>query len=149
MTVQFRDAIDADIPAVVALLRDDVLGEGREGAGADAYRDAFRAMQGEPHNTLIVGEEAGRIVATCHITFISGLTLEAARRVQIEGVRVASDQRGKGVGEAMIAEVERRAREAGCRVFQLTMNKTRTDTARFYERLGFTPSHLGYKRVLS
>jgi len=44
---------------------------------------------------------------------------------------------------------ETRVREAGCSLLQLTMNKTRTDSARFYQRLGFTPSHIGYKRVLS
>jgi len=83
------------------------------------------------------------------MTFISGLSLKAARRAQIESVRVASHMRGQKLGEAMIADAENRARTAGCSLIQLTMNKSRTDTARFYQRLGFTPSHIGYKRDLT
>ena len=48
----------------------------------------------------------------------------------------------------MFADVERRARGAGCGLIQLTMNKSRTDSHRFYERLGFTASHIGFKRYL-
>jgi hypothetical protein len=31
---------------------------------------------------------------------------------------------------------------------QLTTNRARGDAHRFYERLGFTPSHLGFKKPL-
>ena len=41
-----------------------------------------------------------------------------------------------------------RARAAGCRQMQLTTNRARTDAHRFYDRLGFTPSHIGYKKTL-
>ena len=148
MNVAFREATLDDLPDVLALMTDDVLGAGREGADFAHYRAAFDRMQGEPHNHLIVAEAQGRIVATYQLSFISGLSLQAARRAQIETVRVARDLRGQRIGEAMIADAETRARAAGCALMQLTMNKGRTDTARFYQRLGFTPSHIGYKRDL-
>ncbi|MEO0402650.1 MAG: GNAT family N-acetyltransferase [Pseudomonadota bacterium] len=147
--VVFRHAVAEDLPAILDLMSDDVLGAGREGADVDRYTTAFEQMRAESHNHLIVGERDGRIIATYQLTFISGLSLRAARRAQIETVRVASDQRGQRVGEAMIADAETRARAAGCAILQLTMNKSRTDTARFYQRLGFTPSHIGYKRDLT
>lgn len=147
--IRFREATRADVPAVVALLADDALGAAREGADMAAYLAAFDAMQAEGGNALIVGEEAGRIVATCQLTFISGLSLRAGRRAQVESVRVAADRRGSGIGAAMMAEVEARARAAGCRLIQLTSNATRDRARRFYERLGFTPSHIGFKRDLS
>ncbi len=149
MNVLFRDASLADVPEIVALLRDDTLGNQREGSDLSQYQEAFRRMQGEGNNTLVVGELAGRIIATYQLTIISGLSLRAARRAQIESVRVAGDVRGQKIGEAMISDAEMRARAVGCRLMQLTMNKTRTDSARFYERLGFTPSHIGYKRDLT
>ena len=149
MSVLFRDASIEDVPEVVALLRDDTLGGQREGSDLSQYRHAFRLMQGEGNNTLVVGELAGRIIATYQLTFISGLSLRAARRAQIESVRVAGDVRGQKTGEAMLSDAEMRARGAGCGLLQLTMNKTRKDSARFYERLGFTPSHIGYKRDLT
>ena len=65
------------------------------------YLAAFDRMAEEGNNILIVGEDAGRIVATCQLTFISGLSLRAARRAQVESVRVASRLRGRGIGEAI------------------------------------------------
>lgn len=149
MTVRFRVAEPEDVPAVLALLTDDHLGSTRETDDLGSYHAAFEAMQNEGNNFLIVGESAGRVVATYQLTFISGLSLRASRRAQIESVRVASDVRGKRIGEAMLADAETRALRAECKLLQLTMNKSRTDSARFYERLGFTPSHIGYKRDLS
>lgn len=146
--IRFREATRADVPAVVALLADDALGAAREGADLAPYLAAFGAMQAEGANVLIVGEAAGRIVATCQLTFISGLSLRASRRAQVESVRVAADLRGRGIGAALMAEAEARARAAGCTLVQLTTNRARGDAHRFYERLGFTPSHLGFKKPL-
>ncbi|WP_284165049.1 GNAT family N-acetyltransferase [Frigidibacter sp. SD6-1] len=147
--IRFRPATEPDVPAIIALLSDDILGRARERAEDEAYLTAFRAMQADGNNHLIVGEEDGRILATYQITYISGLSLKAARRAQVESVRVASDLRGKGIGAALMADAEARARHAGCTLMQLTTNKARTDAHRFYGRLGFTPSHIGYKRDLS
>jgi len=148
MPVSFRPATRDDVPAVLALLQDDALGSQREGAEMARYLAAFDAMMAEGANTLIVGEDAGKIVATYQLTFISGLSLRAARRAQIESVRVASALRGQGVGRAMFADAEARARAAGCTLMQLTMNASRTDSAQFYTSLGFVASHTGFKRPL-
>ncbi|MEZ5913424.1 MAG: GNAT family N-acetyltransferase [Paracoccaceae bacterium] len=146
--IAFRDAVEADVPEIVALLADDALGALREDGSDAAYLAAFRAMKAEQGNTLIVGEREGRVVATYQLTFISGLSLRAARRAQVESVRVEASLRGQGIGAAMFADAEARARAAGCALLQLTMHETRRDARRFYERLGFTASHIGFKRRL-
>ncbi|MGB5556821.1 MAG: GNAT family N-acetyltransferase [Paracoccaceae bacterium] len=148
MSLTFRGATPGDVAAVVALLRDDALGVARETAPDASYIAAFDAMRAEAANHLIVGDLNGRIVATYQITFISGLSLRATRRAQIESVRVASDLRGQRIGEALFADAEARARTAGCGLIQLTTNASRDRARTFYERLGFTPSHIGYKRDL-
>ena len=148
MTVRFREARREDVPAVVALLSDDALGATREGGPLERYLAAFDRLAGEPDNRLIVGEAAGEVVACYQITFITGLSLRAARRAQIEGVRVAEALRGQGVGAILVADAEARARAAGCTLVQLTTNRNRADAQRFYERLGFTASHIGFKRNL-
>lgn len=148
MTVAFRPARVQDIAAVVGLLADDILGQGREGADLAPYLAAFEAMRTEPGNLLIVGEEAGAVVACYQITVITGLSHSGARRAQIEGVRVAQNRRGSGIGTLLMADAERRARDAGCRLMQFTTDKTRRDAHRFYDRMGFTPSHIGYKKTL-
>ncbi|WP_299281162.1 GNAT family N-acetyltransferase [uncultured Tateyamaria sp.] len=149
MSIRFRVATRVDVPKILALYQDDTLGAAREGAKMERYLAAFDAIQVDPDNTLIVGEREGAVIATYQLTLIPGLTLRATTRAQIEGVRVRSDLRGQGLGAAMIADAEDRARAAGCTLLQLTMNASRTDTARFYQRLGFTPSHIGYKRDLT
>ena len=42
-----------------------------------------------------------------------------------------------------------RGRARGCALVQLTTDKSRKDAHRFYDSLGFTASHEGYKLPLS
>jgi len=148
MSVTFRAAEEADVPAVVALLTDDSLGAKREGTDMADYLAAFAAMRAEENNTLVVGEREGRVVATYQLTFISGLSLKATRRAQVESVRVARDLRSAGIGAELMADAEARARAAGCGLMQLTTNMERTRAHRFYDGLGYEKSHFGYKKTL-
>lgn len=149
MTVQFRAATEQDVPAIVALLADDVLGQAREQADLSHYTETFRKLVGEPHNIQIVGATDARVVACYQLTIITGLSLGATTRGQIEGVRVASDLRGQRVGAQLVADAEARAKAGGATLLQLTMNQTRHDTHRFYKRHGFEPSHVGFKKWLT
>lgn len=144
----WREATRADVPAVMALLADDVLGRTRESGDLARYQAGFDAMQAEGGNRLIVADEDGRVVACYQLTMISGLSLSAARRAQVEGVRVAADRRGRGLGAALFADAEARARAGGCSLIQLTTNAARTDAHRLYDRLGFTASHIGFKKPI-
>ncbi|NDR59496.1 GNAT family N-acetyltransferase [Pseudoruegeria sp. M32A2M] len=130
------------------MLADDVLGQGRESADAAPYLAAFDAMQAEGGNLLIVGEIDGSVVATYQLTMISGLSLKAARRAQVESVRVASDRRGEGLGAALMQDAEARARAGGCALIQLTSNRSRERAHDFYAELGYVASHVGFKKSL-
>ena len=147
--IRFRYATREDVPTILTMLVDDSLGATRETDDMAIYFTAFDEIRADPRSDLIVGEQDGRIVATYQISYLPGLSLKAARRAQVESVRVASDLRGRGIGAMMMADAETRARAAGCSLIQLTTNATRADAHRFYERLGFTPSHIGFKRNLS
>lgn len=144
----FREARAEDVPALVAMLADDSLGRGREGAPMAAYLAAFAEIAANPRESLIVGELEGRVVATCQLTILSGLSRGGARRALVEAVRVAGDLRGQGIGAKLMAEAERRARAAGAGIIQLTTDKSRVRAHAFYERLGYEPSHLGMKKKL-
>jgi len=148
-----RQAAEADIDAIARLLADDGLGRGREAPGDPAYARAFAAMSAQPDNVYLVAEAAGDslagTVAGClQFTVIHGLSRQGASRAQIEGVRVDAARRGQGIGEALFEAAFERARAAGCTLVQLTTDRRRTDALRFYERLGFEPTHWGMKRVL-
>jgi GNAT superfamily N-acetyltransferase len=68
---------------------------------------------------------------------------------EIESVHVHPDHRGVDIGSTLVADAVERARAMGCYRVQLTSNRAREDAHRFYERLGFVPSHVGYKLFLS
>lgn len=146
-----RRARAADVPTIVALLTDDVLGRGRESDDDEAYRSAFEEIDADPNQYLAVveGEDEGDgVVATLQATVIPGLSRGGARRLQVEAVRVAASHRGTGLGAALFDWVEEYACHRGASLIQLTSDKAREDAHRFYDRLGFTASHEGYKRRL-
>lgn len=142
--VIFRSAAETDLPAIVALLADDVIGAGREG-GSDAYLTAFRAVDADPRNHLVVAEIDGEVAGTLQLTYIPGISRKGAERAQIEAVRVAAAHRSRGLGRQMIVWAIDQARERGCGLVQLTSDKRRGDAIRFYESLGFEPTHEGLK----
>ncbi|MFI9362512.1 GNAT family N-acetyltransferase [Kitasatospora sp. NPDC053057] len=145
-----RRATEADLPAIVAMLADDPLGATRETPDdLTPYRTAFTRIDGDPHQHLVVAERAGRTIGTLQLTLVPGLSRTGSTRAIIEAVRVHADERGSGLGTELILWAVERARELGADLVQLTSDATRTDAHRFYERLGFTPSHLGFKMTLS
>ena len=85
------------------------------------------------------------MIGTMHLTFLTYLTYRGGKRAQIEAVRIRADKRGKGLGETMFQWAIDRAKERGAHLLQLTTDKERPDTIRFYERLGFKASHVGMK----
>ena len=147
--MRFRQARAADVPAVVALLREDVLGAGRETEEIWPYLAGFERIEASGSTVLVVGEEAGRLVATYQLSVLPSLSRQGASRALLEAVRVAADRRSQGIGALMMRDAEARARAAGCAMIQLTTDRTRTDAHRFYERMGFQASHLGFKRALT
>ena len=137
------------MPAIVALLADDVLGAGREAAADDdVYQAAFEQVTADPRSWLIVAEEGGQVAGTLQLTVLPGLSRRGMLRAQIEAVRVAAPARGQGLGRAMIEWAIGQARDQGCGMVQLTSDKHRRDAVRFYESLGFTASHEGLKLPL-
>ncbi|CAA2099455.1 GNAT family N-acetyltransferase [Variovorax paradoxus] len=148
--LKMRKAVPADLPLVVAMLADDMLGAARERPGDIAlYEAALRRIEAQDGNQLLVAQLPEGVVGCLQLIVIPGLGLQGALRGQIEGVRVASSHRGQRIGERMIALAVEAARAAGCRVVQLTTDKRRTDAHRFYERLGFKASHEGMKLDLT
>lgn len=151
-SVRFRHATRDDLAAIVALLADDPLGAMRETLATPlppAYLQAFDAIDANPDHELVVAEAGdGRVVGVLQLSFIPGLTHRGAWRAQVEGVRVAAGLRASGVGRSLLDWAIRRAAARGCRMVQLTSDKSRPDAIRFYERLGFVASHEGLKRAL-
>ena len=147
-----RRAQRGDLVGLVALIAADSLRAAEETPdpdGAAPYERAFEAIDADAAQTLTVLEAAdGRVVGTMQLTVIPGLARRGAMRMQIEAVRVAEELRGLGLGSAMIEWAVGHAREQGVSLVQLTSDARRADAHRFYERLGFAASHVGFKLFL-
>lgn len=150
-TLSFRSAQQDDLPELVRMLADDPLGAHRESPGPTVLQDymaAFAAIDRDPNNELVVAVLDGRSVGMLQITFIPYLTYQGRWRALVEGVRVSSSARSRGIGKALLGWAIERARSRGCVMVQLTTDRAREDALRFYERLGFVPSHHGMKLYL-
>lgn len=145
-----RRAIADDLPSSIAMLADDELGSTRENPAAEVpYRRAFTQIEADPNQLLAVMERADEIVGTLQLTLIPGLSLQGAVRAQIEAVRVASGERGEGLGTQLITWEIEQATRCGTTMVQLSSNATRTEAHRFYRNLGFGQSHVGFKLSLA
>ncbi len=139
-----------DVPAIVALLAADSLGAGRETPDDLApYLAAFDRLAADPNQHLLVAERQGEVVGTLQLTVIPGLSRAGATRTVVEAVRVRSTERGLGLGTLLMEHAIEESRRLGASLVQLTSDSSRVDAHRFYERLGFTGSHVGFKLALS
>jgi GNAT superfamily N-acetyltransferase len=141
------------LPAILAFFASDELHGARESALDPASRlrlaeAAFHEIDASPRELLCVAELAGQVVGTLQLTFIRYLTFGGARVALVEAVHVDERERSHGIGAALMRFAIDEAKRRGCHRMQLTSNKQRTRAHRFYERLGFTASHEGFKLVL-
>ncbi len=151
MNLKFRQAKREDLAEIVRMLADDFLGATREryeNPLPESYVKAFEEIDADKNNELIVAEKAGEVIGTLQITFTPSISFQGGKRATVESVRVDEKYRGQGIGKELMRWAINRAREENCFAMQLTSNAERTDAHRFYEKLGFTKSHLGMKLYL-
>jgi len=149
-SVTIRRACIDDLRALMRLLSDDPISASRGDVNtADdepAYARGLERVIADPSNDLVVAEDDGRVVGMLQLTVIPGLARRGSTRLLVEAVRVAGDRRSAGIGGAMMRWVmDAAARATGSDLVQLTSDAARTDAHRFYTRLGFVDSHVGFK----
>ncbi|API54752.1 GNAT family N-acetyltransferase [Rhizobium leguminosarum] len=139
------------MPALVAMFAADALGGHGDTTDSEAFPDyvrAFVAIEASPDQTLYVAERRGEVVGTFQTMVTTSLTGRGSSAMIIEAVQTRADMRGQGVGGLMIEFAIAEAKGRGIGRVALTSNAVRKDAHRFYERLGFKPSHLGFKMAL-
>ncbi|MEQ8470867.1 MAG: GNAT family N-acetyltransferase [Marinoscillum sp.] len=146
--IQFRKAKSDDLPRIIAMLADDILGAKREqniSPLPQSYVKAFQTIDSDPNQELMVVVLDGIVIGTFQLTFIQYLNYCGSSRMMIESVRISSEFRGRGLGEKVMQWTMNHARQRGVRMLQLTSDKQRPEAIKFYERLGFVASHEGFK----
>ncbi|MFL5017355.1 MAG: GNAT family N-acetyltransferase [Rhizobium sp.] len=149
--ILIRQARKDDLSALVAMFAADALGGHGDTTDPEAFPDyirAFAAIEASPDQTLYVAERGGEVVGTFQTMVTTSLTSRGSPAMIIEAVQTRADMRGQGVGATMIEFAIAEAKGRGIGRVALTSNAVRKDAHRFYERLGFKPSHLGFKMAL-
>lgn len=144
--ITIRRARRDDVTAIVHMLADDALGGPRERIEDPlpaVYFDAFERVNRDPNIRLVVAEEGGAVIGCLQLCILPGISSQGSSRGLIEDVRVASHLRGRGVGEQLVQWAVTEARDNGCKLVELLTSNSRVDAQRFYERLGFSRSHVG------
>ncbi|RII42091.1 GNAT family N-acetyltransferase [Galactobacter valiniphilus] len=150
-TLRLEAAVPGDLDALMALLADDAVSASRGDVAAEGDREryaaALAAIQADPSNVLLLARDGGGVaVATMQLTVIPGMARRGSTRLLVEAVRVSSERRSAGIGGEMMRWVMGPAALAcGASLVQLTSDAARVDAHRFYERLGFVGSHVGFK----
>lgn len=146
--IDIRQAVEEDVPAIAAILAGDTVGGHGDTADPVAlpdYLKAFRRIAASTSERLYVAERGGEVVATFQTLVTTTLSGRGSSSMIIEAVHTRPDCRGQGIGAEMIRFCLANAEQSDMRLVQLTSNAARKDAHRFYERLGFTASHIGFK----
>ncbi|KMS79219.1 GCN5 family acetyltransferase [Streptomyces leeuwenhoekii] len=136
----FRDAADADVDELVALIESAYRGESSR-AGWTTEADILQGQRTDPEGVrevitspdsrLLTVERDGRIVACCQ--------LEHRGQYAYFGMFAVSPAlQGAGLGKTVIAEAERQARETwGVTEMHMTVISVREELIAWYERRGY------------
>ncbi|MBY3484872.1 GNAT family N-acetyltransferase [Rhizobium laguerreae] len=149
--ILIRLARREDLPALVAMFSADALGGHGDTTEPEAFPEylwAFAVIEASPDQMLYVAERGGEVVGTFQTMVTTSLTGRGSSAMIIEAVQTRADMRGQGLGGLMIEFAIAEAKGRGIGRVALTSNAIRKDAHRFYERLGFKPSHLGFKMAL-
>ena len=136
----FRDATDADVDSIVALVESAYRGDSSR-AGWTTEADILEGQRTDPEGVLqvvrspdsrlLTVERDGRIVACCQ--------LEHRGTYAYFGMfAVSPELQGAGLGKVIIAEAERQARATwGVTEMHMTVISVRNDLIAWYERRGY------------
>ncbi|MGW4566234.1 GNAT family N-acetyltransferase [Streptomyces sp. NPDC004561] len=136
----FRDAIDADVDALVALIESAYRGDASR-AGWTTEADILEGRRTDPEGVLqvikspdsrlLTVERDGRIVACCQLEHRDD-------HAYFGMFAVSPVLQGAGLGKIVIAEAEDRARAAwGATEMHMTVISVRNDLIAWYERRGY------------
>lgn len=120
-----------------------------ESSNTEKMREKFTLLQSNSAYIFLCAVEDGRVVGSVMGIVCEELYDECFPFMVLENMVVDSKYRRRGIGKLMFAELERRAKEKGCRQILLVTESDREDARRFYEDVGFHPTaNMGFKKKL-
>lgn len=145
-----RQAKKEDLPSIILMLAEDTYSEMAEDIhNLKIYQKFFEVIEQDPNANIWVIEKDSQIIGCAQVNYLTYLLYQGSKRAQIEAVRIHKDFRSKGLGALLIKHIIKLAKEQKCSIVQLTTNKQRSRAIKFYENLGFKPTHEGMKYIIN
>ncbi|MDH4450890.1 MAG: GNAT family N-acetyltransferase [Rhodoferax sp.] len=143
MIVHIRQAVETDLPAVLALYAQPDLDNGSV-LTHDEARTVFAQFARYPNYRLFVALQDQTVVGTYALLIMHNLAHRGTPSAIAEDVVVAHACQGQGIGRQMMAHALQQAKEAGCYKLALSSNRKRKQAHAFYESLGFVQHGLSF-----
>ncbi len=134
------DLLNAKHAAAVEQLLDEYAHDPLEG-GKGLAQDVLVQLVDQLQNAsmrLVLLAKVGDTFAGIAVCFWGFSTFAARPAINIHDLAVSATCRGRGVGSALLADVESRARAADCCRITLEVKAANHDARRLYTRKGFT-----------
>jgi GNAT superfamily N-acetyltransferase len=140
MTLAIRPATAADVPVIADLIRGlaryEKLDQDVTMTEALLAKNLFGPR---PYAETLIAEDGGQPIAFA-LFFHNFSTFLARPGIYLEDLFVVPEQRGHGVGRALLRELARIAVERDCGRLEWSVLDWNQDAIGFYERLGATPN---------
>ncbi|MFD3553245.1 MULTISPECIES: GNAT family N-acetyltransferase [Streptomyces] len=138
--LNFRSAVEADVPELVKLVESAYRGEASRGGwtteadyldGQRTDENGVRQVISAPDGVLLVVERAGELVACCQLE-------HRGDHAYFGMFAVRPGLQGAGLGKEILAEAERRARETWhATEMRMTVVNVREELIAYYVRRGY------------
>jgi GNAT superfamily N-acetyltransferase len=126
----------AGIIAVLDSYASDPIGGG-EPLRPDVRARLMEGLRSLPTSIVFLAADGRQFVGVA-VCFLGLSTFQARPLINIHDLAVLPGHRGKGIGRALLAAVERRARQAGCCKLTLEVQDCNLRARGLYESFGFT-----------
>ena len=117
-------------------------------ADSDKAKSLIEVIAAQRGRQLLVAELEHHVVGTADLLIVPNLTHGGAPWAVVENVVVGQQARRRGVGRALMDDLVRRCKDAGCYKVQLLSNKRRTHAHAFYRSMGFEAIAEGFRLYL-
>ena len=140
MTLEIRFAERPDVPVILRLIKALSVYEKLEDKVVATEEKVDRALfGGRPYAETIIAELDGKPVGFA-LFFHNFSTFLAQPGIYLEDLFVEPEQRGAGIGRALLARLAQIAVERECGRLEWAVLDWNKDAIGFYERLGATPN---------
>ncbi|GAB2534461.1 GNAT family N-acetyltransferase [Spirosoma aerophilum] len=142
--ITIRPALESDAPFIydfICSLEESTLDK-------NAFATVFLTNLQNPLIYYLVAEQSGAVLGfvSCHVQHLLHHTGKVG---EIQELFVRPEVRNQLIGHQLIEALNTLAKQENFVNLEVTTNRKRTDTIRFYEREAFSPTHIKLVKPLS